>query len=267
MPDPSAPRNKPVWSFKEASMTSRAAENAQKEASIRQLNLARQDRTFAYSPSPNGKFTRFDDMPVNWLELGKSSMGMVGSGLGVLAGDALLGTGGALMIAPEPVVTKLSGAALLVGGGALVARSATGFALNGANFYKALKGAPSGPDYLPGSALELAAKSMGGSDNIVRVAQASDMAIDVASGAAFRNVSIFNGAARYTASYPALLQQPRMMVSIEAAANAYSPVAWKLGTSTWGGYVGVGSAYTGVYDAGASAGWWGTPYVSVMEKK
>ncbi|PHV10105.1 TNT domain-containing protein [Chitinimonas sp. BJB300] len=60
MPDPSVRRNKsssdaePVWSFKEASMASRAAENAREEAAIRQRNLGRQDVPSLSASGANG---------------------------------------------------------------------------------------------------------------------------------------------------------------------------------------------------------------------
>ncbi|MFZ6653772.1 hypothetical protein [Undibacterium sp. TJN19] len=96
-----------------------------------------------------------------WTKGAKSAIGMLGSTVGAIEGGAMTALGGALVAAPEPVLTKIAGVPLAAFGGATVAKNIGDFGMNATNLYRAIQGKNDEADYLPDNALEYIAKRNG----------------------------------------------------------------------------------------------------------
>ncbi|MCB5191865.1 hypothetical protein LG198_14115, partial [Methylobacillus arboreus] len=144
---------------------------------------------------------------VNWYELGKSTLGVVGNSATITTGLAVDAVGLLALAMPEPsTLSKWGGIAALSAGTSLVIKGETGLVLNAKNFMNALNGVPTGQSYLPGSGLEFATQKLGGTPSQIRLAQAADMTIDL-----FTNPAL--GGMRFTTNsaaiaLPALLKAP-----------------------------------------------------------
>ena len=193
--------------------------------------------------------------PVNWYELSKSSLGIIGNTATIVTGAGLDIVGVAGLAAPDPTtVTKWGGVAALTTGTALIVKGEAGLSLNFANFLTAIKG---GKSYLPGSGIELLAKQkFGESRTVQNFALAADMTIDLFTNPVLGStkfatnsfgVALKNGT-------PALLQAPRstnlmkefLMQSPQI--NNYTNVAGK--------YSGLGSSFFADYQLGIDYKLW-----------
>jgi len=104
-----------------------------------------------------------------------SIVGMVSDGVGAVSGGAITALGGTMMVAPEPVLTKVAGVGMITFGSTFATKSAIGFGLNAINLYHAVAGSPDSA-YVPGSALELAVSVAGYGRKEQQLAVLADLA-------------------------------------------------------------------------------------------
>ena len=155
-----------------------------------------------------------------------SAIGMVADGLGVVTGSAITMTGIGLIGAPEPTtLSKWAGVPLTAYGAAYTTKSVAGFTLNATNLWTAIKGSVSDSDYLPGSALELAVRTSGGSPEMERAAVAVDMGWGLATG---RVLDARMATGVITNPRIAALLQPSTYTTAEREITILAPNTWNV---------------------------------------
>ena len=118
---------------------------------------------------------------VDWTQLGKAGIGVLGSVAGVATGTILLGAGGMMVLAPEPTgVSKAGGTLTVAVGAANLADSSYGLYSSLVNFYRASQGSLV---YLPQGGFSWAADKLApGSQTAQDYAQLAALNLALASG-------------------------------------------------------------------------------------
>jgi hypothetical protein len=136
-----------------------------------------------YSYTGNNPIIYIDpDGRLRWKDAALSTLGIASNAAGMFVGGTLVTGGAALMVAPEPVLTKLAGAGSVALGTVVYTKSVAGVALNSANLRAALEDED---PYVPSSAAQVIAETVApGNETAKGIADVADLTLDLASGRA-----------------------------------------------------------------------------------
>jgi RHS repeat-associated protein len=120
---------------------------------------------------------------VDWRGLGKATIDIFANGAGLVTGGILTLGGAALMVAPEPTISKLTGGITFTTGITNIANSTPGLYNAGRNFIRAIQDNPNAPANLPTSGSTILANTMfPGNQAAQDVATIADLSLALASG-------------------------------------------------------------------------------------
>ncbi|WP_040571126.1 RHS repeat-associated core domain-containing protein, partial [Methyloversatilis thermotolerans] len=120
---------------------------------------------------------------VDWRGVGKSTIDILGNGAGLVTGGVLTVAGAALIVAPEPMISKLAGGATFAAGAANVANSGPGLVNAGRNFVRAIQDNPTAPANLPTSGTTILADTFFPGNQMAQdLATVADLSLALVSG-------------------------------------------------------------------------------------
>lgn len=140
---------------------------------------------------------------VNLEQLAQAGIWLLGSAAGVGTGAILTATGAALIITPEPTVSKLAGATTLAAGIGNIADSGYGLYSNAVNIYRALNGSQV---YLPSGGFSWAAGAIApGSQDAQDLGNMASLSLALGSGRVTVGTTVKYGDSAFSQYAPATI--------------------------------------------------------------